>query len=1170
MKFTSKIKVLVLCLLLALSSFAFVGCKTIVDDPTVVPGPSLGVNEYEDESQAPKYNKYGNITVDGIVNDDEWAGQKKFTISPEIGGIRHEIEASSIFTDAGVVIYWKVLGAACYYNAGQSLHDNSGVEMYIASGDATVALNNSYEIPLSAQGLYGSSKYLKTGGGTSEGYKNYSIELDFQAQVDGEINDPSNNGFMIEVMVPWFLLGATNNNRPDYVCIDGAIINRTSAVGPRNAWYSLAREHRVGYAWTGPQSWYKFSNAGWEDDTIYEGIFKVNKFTKGINVVDNGKEVSIDKGWNTGMAYADLVETVTGDFYQEVTIFRPSLYVPEFITQENQVYADGTIDAGLGGLSVRRLGSSNDLQFAGHIENKLGEDKKWRVRFQGASWAGYTFSADELAKFSDINQGIRIGMLNIGTMIYAYIENADGVMTKFSEYNMTGRDANFKADSQKLVGLSTLVGCIFKDYQIYSGDDMATIPYLINGGEALEGGSVVVNGTIGGGATVEVYPDAGKEVKSLTINGEKINSVFYDVPAFSTPKLNIEVEFEDSTVEKSSVTLAVKAGALGATAETAKDARITFSGDYGAMGKVEDGSVTVLLADGNYSVSIPNCFPVTITVADGVASISELVFVESIFDLSNSTWNVGYDANGYVISSTIHDKYGENTLTFTDLDFAGKDKYGFAFNYTFTGSLSSNSKYFPTFEVYLEDGTKASMQMCCWGTNALLKYFNDGSTSSAFVSGAGNFSVDLSMVFSGSTVSLYKRAGTTLFPIREFIELGSKIVDVRFSYCNDYNGAGTPEEWSFSNISINNLAPIDATAEPCDNADVTLSSDKISVGQKLAITVVPKQSSNDQIITVKSIKVNGVEVDFTVEGNKIVASYVLKDREASSVNVVVETKQASLVSINATVKTGYAVTGATTSVVADGTVVKFDGLTTVEATVTDGKVAVELTEGSYVVTMDGAMASTLIVTDAGIAEIILPLPLINLEDTMAGGDSSPKADRLVTGYSNELGYYITNSANGNQYQSFNNVFSYANGAKITLTFTVKGSTGTAQLYPAIMVSGLDGDGVLTRTEMQFCIWNGAFSVKQGKFNNQSVGMGMSGDFSETYTIYVKLNGGKVDVVLEKDGNTIATTNYANTSDKANSNWKYLTSITEIGIGFMNGTQGDTTWMFSNIDISPLA
>ena len=41
-------------------------------------------------------------------------------------------------------------------------------------------------------------------------------------------------------------------------------------------------------------------------------------------------------------------------------------------------------------------------------------------------------------------------------------------------------------------------------------------------------------------------------------------------------------------------------------------------------------------------------------------------------------------------------------------------------------------------------------------------------------------------------------------------------------------------------------------------------------------------------------------------------------------------------------------------------------------------------------------------------------------------------------------------------------------------------------------------------------------------------------------------------------------------NRLNNSMKYLTSITEIGIGFMNGTQGDTTWMFSNIDISPLA
>ena len=1164
MKLSNKIKVLLLCLVMAVSSLALFACTTDAGEPTVVPGDPLNVKEYEDDYQ-PDYKTFNDVTVDGFVTEEEWAGQTKFTLSTEIGGILHDIEASSKYTDEGFAIYWKVLGAPAFYNAGRDNHNNSAVEMYVASGNAISANDNAYEIPMLPNGIYGASKYIKAGGANSYGYKMFSAEIFLAGQIDGVLNDPTNNGFIIETVIPWFLLGASKDNKPDYVCIDAAIINVTSEVGSRNAWYSLASNHRSNYGWTSPQGWYKFSANGYEDDSVYDGLFKVNKFTKGIEVTNNDKDITIDNSWNGGMIYADVVEAVTGDFYQEVKIFKPSLYDSSVAQYEEQPFADGKVDVGIGGLNIKTKDGSKDLQVAGHLDNS-NSGGKWRVRFQGASWASVALSATQFAKFSDPDEGLRIGMLVIGTTMYGFVEDDNGVMQKFSEYDLLKRDPNYAVGSEKFVGVSSRAGCFFKDYQLYTGDDFDTIPTIINGGEPVVGGSVNVIGNVKHGAVVEATPNSGYDLVSLKINGVEVNSLFYDVPAMSIPKLNIEVKFAPSTVAKTAITFNVNAGYVGETA-TAFNGRINFSGENSGAGKVVDGSITVELADGEYTVVATDCYPTTITVTNGVASVTEINLIKSIF-INSPYWTIGADENGYNATTSISDGNVTNGLEFGVIDFTDSHQYGAVIDFTFTGSLSSSSKYFPSFEIIAKDGTRNTVQLCCWSTNSIIKWYNAGTNHGNIVSGGGNFSVDLRIIISGTTFSIYKKSGSTYAEVTGVLDTGKEVATVKIGYCNDYT-TETPEVWSFKNINVSALDGIDVTVADCAEADVTLNKETVGFGQKLVVNVVPKSTGNDSATVVTAIKINGQEVDFTVADGVAVATYIVKDLTLTDINVQVTTRNASYVDVNADIKTGYAFSASNLTAVQDGTEVTFTGINNYTATVTNGKVALSMAEGSYVVKVGDSLSATINLTTEGITEIILPVAIIT-EDRQAMGDTAPHNKTFEYGYSDTLGYYVSSGdQSGVIYQAIADVFDYSNGVKIEFYFTTNNVTGSSRFFPAIFVGGRDGNGTETRTEMQFCVWNGNLYLKQGALNNQQVSTGLSGNMSTKCVLSIVKNNGNVQLIMEINNKTI-TTDYANTSNTKTSDWKYLTTIEEIGFQYTdNGERGDATWSFNNIKILPL-
>ena len=261
MKALSKIKILLITLLAVSSLFFTVGCVKQNPPETIYDTPSVTIDDYV---YTPKYNNYSGITLDGNIDEDIWQNQNKFIGSLEVGGVMHDFETSSYYAEEGFVVYFKVTGAAVYFNPYRVANQTSGLELYFAKGSMTDIKEGSFEVPIDVGGAQDSKKYLSPGT-LGYGYHNFYIFVDRAVTIDGELNKPTNNGFCMEVMFPWEHL--TEDGKPcETVCLDAAIINVNSETGGRNAWVSTSKTFFPGYKWENPQTWHRFSSAGYVNE----------------------------------------------------------------------------------------------------------------------------------------------------------------------------------------------------------------------------------------------------------------------------------------------------------------------------------------------------------------------------------------------------------------------------------------------------------------------------------------------------------------------------------------------------------------------------------------------------------------------------------------------------------------------------------------------------------------------------------------------------------------------------------------------------------------------------------------------------------------------------------------------------------------------------------------
>ncbi|MBO5713963.1 MAG: hypothetical protein J6R83_00870, partial [Clostridia bacterium] len=453
MKFINKIKILLLCLTVLATSIAFVGCKKDNGgDTPQTPLTPPTFEDYYDDSRVKDYQTFGSVTVDGNLSTEEWGSQTFYCETINIGGVPHDVEFSSIFAEEGLIMGVSILGAPAFYNAGRGIRQNSGIEFYLAPGFATTTNGYAGEMQFLANGITGSSKRLKPGKNGSWKYVSCNQYMVCETQIDGKLNDPDNLGYVLEYMIPWSALDL--KEAPKHVCIDIAVMYCTSAVGDREAWVSSSQATRTNYSFSNPQGWHKVTKDGYFDDSEF-GFWRTPKLDPAVVYMTDGDESSLvyKHGFNAGARYLELNKVVTENNYQEVTIFNPKAHLPELAGD----LADPTKESSLNGLLMKLKGGKNSgVQWAAHYDGDR-ESGALGIRLQEGVWTAKIFSDSQLAKYNDPDKGLRIGMLNIGTKIYCYLENDNGILELSAEYDLTKRDS-FTDSCERIIGLQLNTG----------------------------------------------------------------------------------------------------------------------------------------------------------------------------------------------------------------------------------------------------------------------------------------------------------------------------------------------------------------------------------------------------------------------------------------------------------------------------------------------------------------------------------------------------------------------------------------------------------------------------------------------------------------------------------------------------------------------------------------
>ena len=274
------IKILLICFAFTVVSLTICSCELIgsKDEQPPVEPPVINETVYQDldvpkySDPTPEYNTYGGITIDGIVGD-EWKGQQTLATEAYVKGVLHKVEMSTSFADEGIVLYAKVTGAPAYYNPLR-FTVNTSIVLNIETDAEPIDNEGPMKIILYPGELYLAFRYDKRGEKAAFSYNRYHVELDRAYTVDGKTNDPTNNGYTIECMIPWSAIG--ESAAPDKVYIDPEIsycANETDYSTSSCSLVSYLRGDVASYT-----DWYKFDGSGYQictDGHTY-GSYKIS------------------------------------------------------------------------------------------------------------------------------------------------------------------------------------------------------------------------------------------------------------------------------------------------------------------------------------------------------------------------------------------------------------------------------------------------------------------------------------------------------------------------------------------------------------------------------------------------------------------------------------------------------------------------------------------------------------------------------------------------------------------------------------------------------------------------------------------------------------------------------------------------------------------------------
>ncbi len=638
MKLINKIKLIVLFAVMLVASLCIAACSGNDNDSVKIPDYPSKIegqhNTYTDLQDGTK------VTIDGTITEAEWEKQNKWEETINISGYDHHIEIWSRFAEEGVVMAYRVTGAPAYYNAGRGNYANSGIEIYIANGKATTAAGNQWEMEFFANGAYHTSKYIKFNG--HDGYASSNSYVDVAGRwldKNGNttyVNDPENNGYEDEVMIPWYSLGG----KCDSIVFNAAIQYMASETATsRSGYVNMLGKIEGDYYWTSCQSWRRFDKDGYYDKS--KGEFAMTPYDVGTKAYNDGYAFT-EHGWNNGSSqlYYNTPVAAGEDYILTAKLYAPHLAHEEGSEGWNKNYANetnylpqgqGGTETAYNGLSATRNGYKIELAF----QKGWGSDGVF-FRWNGGDW-GWTnvkLSSAQLEKY--MTEGLNVGMYVKGNVVTPLLENDAGELVMLDGGMVKTIDKWATAGETKLA-VYYQCDTRFDQWKVYAGEAINGSLTVIDETAADAHGSVTAVGKMYDTVTINVTPEEGYELASLLVNGveyaARVENNVVTAKVTGT-KATVKATFRQ-TINQAITLNVTRKFAYEAAAYSADGAEIILTDAEGNAytGLVANGQVTVKIVDGTYTLTAKGYANATpVTVENGQASLTDVVLLRKLFN----------------------------------------------------------------------------------------------------------------------------------------------------------------------------------------------------------------------------------------------------------------------------------------------------------------------------------------------------------------------------------------------------------------------------------------------------------------------------------------------------------------------------------------------------------
>lgn len=962
MKLINKIKLIVLFAVMLVASLCIAACSgdknkvDIPDYPSKIEGQHNTYTDLHDGTV---------VTIDGTITEAEWEKQNKWEETIPISGYDHHIEIWSRFTEEGVVMAYRVTGAPAYYDAGRGNYANSGIEIYIANGKATTAAGNQWEMEFFANGAYHTSKYIKFNG--QDGYAGCNAYVDVAGRwldKNGNttyVNNPENNGYEDEVMIPWYVLGG----KCDSIVFNAAIQYMASATSTsRSGYINMLGVIENDYYWTSCQNWRRFDKDGYYDKSKAE--FAMTPYDVGVKAYNDGYAFT-EHGWNNGNSqlYYNTPVAAGEDYILTAKLYAPHLAHEEGSEGWNKNYANetnylpqgqGGTETAYNGLSATRNGYKIELAF----QKGWGSDGVF-FRWNGNDW-GWTsvkLSSAQLEKY--MTEGLNVGMHVKGNVVTPLLENDAGELVMLDGGMVKTVDKWATAGETKL-GIYYQCDTKFDQWNVYAGEGMNGSLTVIDKTAADAHGSVTAVGKMYGTVTINVTPEEGYELASLLVDGvEYAARVENNVVTAKVTGTKVTVKATFRTAINQAITLNVtRKFAYEAKVYSADGVEIILTDAEGNTytGLVANGQVTVKIVDGTYTLTAKGCVNATpVTVENGQASITDVVLIRKLFnDVDDTVTAVltgdGTSETGATLQTTVKENVNKalddkQWKLEKNIDFSGKVVL------IYTLGMGSERECYATIETNRSTNT---INQGHW--NDKTGYY-DAPNNEWKVGVKHSEPTTFMAIFEGqSSIQLYYKVNGVWTLLSNFNDQKGDLTALIFT-TGQHSAIIT---WSdikvYDGERANEILKNTAALE-YDQAVVNATISKttgIEKDEEVTVTASVKDSATHQIA---SVTVNGTALTAGEDGTyKFTASGYM-----GTYNVVV-TAETLATELTFTTTHKFAYEKAYYNI-PDGTVLNFvNGDIVKPATVNNGKVTVSLSDGTYtvngltVVVNGGAVEST--------------------------------------------------------------------------------------------------------------------------------------------------------------------------------------------------------------------